>query len=326
MRDRPLLIGSLVVVLAASGFGMLGPLARFAYDAGFAPLSFVAWRALFGFLVISVVVAVRARRGGRIVNPFSLRRRDGIGLLVVAISALGLNVAMFLAFEVTTVALTLLAFYTYPALVAVVAVALGHERLDTTRWLALALAVTGMVLVVAGGLAVDGDGLSVAIQPLGLLLGFVAAIWQTVFVTVSRDRFQTLPADQAMTWIMLSTAVTCAVIAIIAGNALDVPLREPRALLVAAFTGVAAAGIPSVLFLVGIRAIGGTRAGILMLLEPLVGVTLAAVLLGESLLPIQILGGAAILAAALLLQRGASGSRPVANPLEPTVIRTTERT
>ena len=326
MRDRPLLIGSLVVVLAASGFGMLGPLARFAYDAGFAPLSFVAWRALFGFLLIAVVVAVRARRGGRIVNPFSLPRRDGLGLLVVAISALGLNVAMFLAFEVTTVALTLLAFYTYPALVAVVAVALGHERLDTTRWLALALAVTGMVLVVAGGLAGDGAGGSVAIQPLGLLLGFVAAIWQTVFVTVSRDRFPTLPADQAMTWILLITAVTCAVIAIIAGNALDVPLREPRALLVAVFTGVAAAGIPSVLFLVGIRAIGGTRAGILMLLEPLVGVTLAAVLLGESLLPIQVLGGAAILAAALLLQRGASESRLVANPLEPAVVPTTKRT
>lgn len=324
MRDRPLLGGSLVVVLAASGFGMLGPLASFAYDAGFAPLSFVAWRAAFGVAVIALVVAVRARRGGSIVNPLSLPPPDVIGLLVVAVAALGLNVAMFLAFDVTTVALTLLAFYTYPALVAVVAVALGHERLDPARWLALALAVGGMVLVVAGGLASDGP--TVAIQPLGLLLGFIAAVWQTVFVTVSRGRFAALPADQAMVWIMLTTAASCAVVAALAGNALDVPLREPRALLVVAFTGVAAAGIPSVLFLIGIRVIGGTRAGILMLLEPVVGVTLAAALLGESLLPIQAIGGIAILAAALLLQRGAAPAGAHVALLEPAAVPITERT
>jgi drug/metabolite transporter (DMT)-like permease len=65
--------------------------------------------------------------------------------------------------------------------------------------------------------------------------------------------------------------------------------------------------MPSVLFLAGLRAIGGTRAGILMLFEPLVGVTLAAILLGEALAPLQAVGGAAILVAALLVQRGSPG-------------------
>jgi drug/metabolite transporter (DMT)-like permease len=40
-----------------------------------------------------------------------------------------------------------------------------------------------------------------------------------------------------------------------------------------------------------------------MLFEPVVGVVLAAVLLNESLAPIQFAGGACILAAAVLLQR-----------------------
>jgi drug/metabolite transporter (DMT)-like permease len=82
-----------------------------------------------------------------------------------------------------------------------------------------------------------------------------------------------------------------------------------------AFTGLFAAAIPSTLFLTGIRLIGGTRAGILMLFEPVVGVVLAAVLLGESLAPIQVLGGMAILAAAVILQRTAApGERAVAAP------------
>jgi drug/metabolite transporter (DMT)-like permease len=81
------------------------------------------------------------------------------------------------------------------------------------------------------------------------------------------------------------------------------------------FTGLFAAAIPSMLFLIGIRLVGGTTAGILMLFEPVVGVVLAAWLLAEGLAPIQVGGGLAILAAALILQRSApAGGRLVAAP------------
>ena len=308
MRDRRFLLGSLALVVAASGFGMLGPVARLAYETGIEPMAFVAWRAVFGLAAIGAIVAVQARRGVPIANPFRLPRRDAVGLTIIAIAGLALNVSTFVAFDLTTVALVLLAFYTYPALVAVVAVVLGHERLDGARLLALGLASGGMVLVVAGSLG-PADG-GAAFQPVGVLLGLLAAACQTVFVTISRGRFTTVSSEQAMGWVLLVIAVSCIGLAGALGNALDVPLRDGRALGLAALAGVAGAGLPSVLFLVGIRAIGGTRAGILMLIEPLVGVTLAALLLHESLLPIQVAGGAAILGAALLLQRGAIGAGP----------------
>ena len=63
-----------------------------------------------------------------------------------------------------------------------------------------------------------------------------------------------------------------------------------------------AAGLSSLLFLTAIRRIGGTRTGILMLFEPVVGVILAGLLLGERLAPVQVLGGALVLAGALVLQ------------------------
>lgn len=323
VRDRPLLLGSLVVIAAASGFGMLGPLARFAYEAGFEPLSFVAWRALFGFLIVALVVMIRAAAGVPVVNPLRLGLGDGLSLLVVGLAGLGLNVAMFFAFDLATIALVLLAFYTYPALIAVVAVVLGHERLEAGRWAALGLAVGGMALVVVGGLGAAPG--AVAVQPLGIVLGLVAALCQTIFVTVSRGRFPTVPSEQAMGWVLLISAAPCFVLAAIAGDPLDVPLRSPDALRIVTITGLAAAGIPSVLFLVGIRAIGGTRAGILMLFEPLVGVTLAALLLGEGLLPIQVAGGVAILVAAALIQRGHRPGEAPATILEPAAVPTGER-
>jgi DME family drug/metabolite transporter len=309
MRDRRFLLGSLALVLAATGFGMLGPVARFAYEAGFEPMAFVGWRATFGLLAILAFIAFQARRGVAVVNPLHLPRRDRIGLAVIAVAGLAINITTFVAFDLTTVALVLLAFYTYPAIVAVVAVALGHERLDATRVVALGLALGGMVLVVAGGL--DPAAGTISFNPVGVVLGLVAAIAQTFFITISRGRFTSLPSVQATAWVVALIAGVCLPLAAATGAAIDLPIHDAKALGLVVLAGTLGAGLPSVLFLAGIRAIGGTRAGILMLIEPLVGVTLAAVLLHEALRPIQVIGGAAILAAALLLQRGTADDRTV---------------
>jgi drug/metabolite transporter (DMT)-like permease len=208
VRDHRFLSGSLALVVAASGFGVLGPVARLAYEAGFQPMAFVAWRAAFGVLAILAIVAGSAvGRGIPIVNPLRLPRGDAVALAVIALTGLAVNIATFVAFDLTTVALVLLAFYTYPALVAGVAVALGHERLDGTHLAALGLALGGMVLVVAGGL--DPAGGDVAFNPLGVLLGLAAAVFQTTFVTVSRGRFAAIPSEQAMGWVLLLIAVAC---------------------------------------------------------------------------------------------------------------------
>jgi drug/metabolite transporter (DMT)-like permease len=66
--------------------------------------------------------------------------------------------------------------------------------------------------------------------------------------------------------------------------------------------GVLGAAIPSAALLVAVRSIGPTRASILMTLEPVVGAVLAAFLLAERPSPLQIVGGLAVLAAAVLLQ------------------------
>jgi len=107
----------------------------------------------------------------------------------------------------------------------------------------------------------------------------------------------------------------------VTGGNLAAPFGGARAFALATIAGVVGAGIPSMLFLIGIRAIGGTRTGILMLFEPLVAVVLAAILLHEGLAPIQIAGGAAILTAAILLQRTSQSGELI----EPVGVPVTER-
>jgi drug/metabolite transporter, DME family len=306
--------GFLIVLGAAALFGMLGPLSRFAYDAGMEPPAFVAWRALIGVLGTAAFVAWRIRGGtSRLVRPGELSDRARVTLLIAACMGFTLNLCMFIAFDLITVALALLGFYTYPAMVAVVNVALGRERLDAARAVALGLALLGMVAVVASQL---DPAAGIRFDVLGVALALGAALSQTVFVVISRNGYDAVPTDQAMTLVLLVTVVGASLLAILGGHAdtLVYPIQTPSVLPLLVFTGIFAAAIPSIAFLGGIRAIGGTRAGILMLFEPVVGVALAAWLLGESLAPIQLAGAIAILAAAVILQRGAGAAEPATEP------------
>jgi drug/metabolite transporter (DMT)-like permease len=298
--------GFAIVLVAATLFGTLGPVSRLAYDAGMEPGAFVAWRALIGLIALLTVVAWRVRRGGvALVRPGQLSGRVRVTLFVAAMSGFLLNLFMFIAFDLITVVLALLGFYTYPAMVAATNVALGRERLDSAKAVALVMALAGMVAVVASQLDPDG---SIRFNVAGLALALAAAAAQTVFVVISRDGYRAVPAEQAMSVVLLVTLIGATILAALAGSpgALTLPVRDLSIVPLLLFAGIFAAAIPSLAFLIGIRAIGGTRAGILMLFEPVVGVALAAWILDEALVPIQIVGAVAILAAAVVLQRGAA--------------------
>jgi drug/metabolite transporter (DMT)-like permease len=315
LTDHPPLAGFAIVIVAASLFGTLGPLSRFAYDAGMQPTTFVAWRGAIAFIGAAAFVAWRVSRGTeRLTRLSDLETSARVTLAVAALSGFVLNLSMFIAFDLVSVALALLVFYTYPVMVAVANVALGRESMDRSRVIALVLAVLGMVAVVAPQL---DPASGVRVDAVGMGLALAAAGSQAVFVLISKSGYRQVPASQAMSVIIGTVAVcsTALALAIGAGDGLLLPLRDPSVLPLLLFTGLFAAAIPSIMFLTGIRLVGGTRAGILMLFEPVVGVTLAAVLLDEGLAPIQVAGGVAILAAALILQRSAApGGRAVAAP------------
>jgi drug/metabolite transporter (DMT)-like permease len=191
-------------------------------------------------------------------------------------------------------------FYTYPAGVVVADVLLGHERITPSRTVALLLSSAGVILVLIGGMS----GGEASISPLGIVLGLCAAASQVVFVTVSRTGYRAVPADAATFVILGASMIGASTIAILAGQgaSLAAPLHSVDPWPYLLLAGVVGAGVSSLLFLTAIRKIGGTRTGILMLLEPVVGVVLAGILLGEAMGPIQVVGGALVLVGALVLQ------------------------
>jgi drug/metabolite transporter (DMT)-like permease len=210
-----------------------------------------------------------------------------------------LNLTVLLAISRISIALALLVFYTYPALVALVATAFFGERLDALRWIALGVSLVGLALVMIGAGEV-GD-----LDMVGVALALLAAICQVVYALSARHGFPSVPAPQAGGVTFSVAALTYLVISVLTGQMgdLDTPLASPAALVPVLVAGTVGAGIPTMAWIVGIRILGAPRAAVISTLEPVIAVILAALLLSEVPTPLQVVGGACIVGAAIVVQR-----------------------
>jgi drug/metabolite transporter (DMT)-like permease len=303
-RLSPNLLGALLIVIAASSFGVLGPIAQIADGAGVSSLALVTWRAGVGAIVVLVFVAARAAAGSRLWSPWrELPLRDRLLISLAALTNAVLNLGMFVAFLRIGIALALLIFYVYPALVALASVIWFGERLDRLRWAALGISMSGVVLVIAGA----GDVGS--LDALGIGLAFIGALAQTFYALGAHHGFRAVPGTQAAAVTMGGAALVYLVVALLIGRLpeMGLPLASVAALWPVLVAGVLGAGLATVCFIAGIRLLGAPRATILSTLEPVVGVALAAVLFGTLPTPLQFVGGALIIAAGIVLQLRPSG-------------------
>ena len=309
----PALRGSLFIVLGSTFAGILGPLARGLYDQGMSPFAFVVWRGLVAGTALWLIVFFRRRRD-RAGAGFALAtvpRRQRLALLGFAVSNVVLNTSLFVAFDRIPIAIALLTFYTYPVLLALYGRATGTESLGSIKIVALIVSLLGLALVVSADFD-PARGLS--LDPLGLALGVVASFTAAAWIGFGRE-CPGVPAEQAMGLSLAGTVAVVGLAAVIVGpaDALRFPVDHFGAWPPILVSGLISGAGSAVLFTLGIRLISRVRAGILGLIEPIMGTVAAALLLGQVLTPIQLLGGAFVLGAAVLIQRDAEDATVLAD-------------
>jgi drug/metabolite transporter (DMT)-like permease len=212
-----------------------------------------------------------------------------------------LNTSLFVAFDRIPIAVALLTFYTYPVLLALYGRISGTEGLGPIKLAALVLALAGMALVVTANFdPASGLGL----DPLGLALGFLSSVAATAWIGFGRA-CPSVPPEQAMGLALSATVIVVGLVAVVGGpeGALRFPLEHADAWPTIIVSGLLSGAGAAFLFTMGIRLIGRVRAGILGLVEPVVGTVAAGLLLGQVLTPIQLVGGVLVLGAAVLIQR-----------------------
>ena len=279
--------GPLMCIASAAAFGAMGVFGKLAYGEGATVGTLLAVRFALAALLFWALLAGRGALR-------ALPRRDvalglGLGAGGYALQA----GCYFTALERIDASLLSLLLYTFPAIVAVAAVALGRERLDARKVAALTLASGGLVLVVAGA----GAG---ALDPLGAGLGLAAALVYSAYILVSGSIAERVPTRAFSTLVCSGAAVT-----LTAGCALLGDLR-PADVSVAGWGWLAGLSLISTvaavsLLFAGIARVGPTVASILSTVEPVVTVLLAFLVFGEVLSAEQLLGGMLVLGGVLVL-------------------------
>jgi len=284
----------LFCLAAATAFGAMGVLGKLSYDEGATVGTLLSLRFALAAALFWLLVPRRELRG--------ISRRDVALALGLGAGVYALQAGMFFtALERIDASLLSLLCYTFPAIVAVAAVALGRERFDGRKTVALCLASAGLVLVVASA----GTG---ALDPLGTALGLATAVVYSGYILVGEGIASRVPARALAAVVCSGAAVT-----LTAGSA-AVGQLHPERLSAAGWAWlVALAVVATVVALslqfAGLRRVGPTTASILSNAEPVVTVALAFAVFGEVLAPLQLLGGGLVLAGVLVLSGGGAARR-----------------
>jgi drug/metabolite transporter (DMT)-like permease len=282
--------GAVLCLVSAAAFGTLGIFGRLASDAGASIASTLLVR--FGVAAVLFWVALRFVGGwGRLRALPRYVVLTGLGLGAIGYSLQ--SGLYFAAIERLDVSLVALLLYTYPAFVTVAALLLGRTAGSLRTTVALVVASVGLVLVLlAAGTGTFDLG--------GALLALAASVTYTTYILIS-DRIIGAIDPFALAALVLTGATASFTVTGLLTGSLDLSLPADAwlwLLLIAVVSTVVAVSA----FFAGLRLVGPSEAAILSTFEPVVTVVLAYMVLAERLAPAQLLGGALVLAAVVLLQ------------------------
>jgi DME family drug/metabolite transporter len=282
------------IVAAAVLWGTVGIATKALYGiAETTPLS-------IGFLrlalsVPALLLACWALLGAR---TFRVSRRDlGLMALIGAMMAL-YQVCYFASIALVGVSIAVLVTLCMaPVLVALLSTALLRERLAPQVLLALACAIMGTLLLVGGGPAQGGAWNTLW----GVLLALGSALGYAVLALCSRTLAGRYHPLQPITIGFAAGALILLPFALGSGLALNYSFEGWLLLL---HLGLVPTALAYALFLYGMRHTSATVASIVTLLEPLTSTALAALLFGERLGPLGVVGAALLLGTIGLISRG----------------------
>lgn len=236
-----------------------------------------------------------------------------LGTLGVAVS----NYFYYIAIQRTNVATAIIVQYTAPVWVLLYVVARGQQKLTAQKVAAVALAVTGIALVIGIAGTKPASARALRLDSYGILAALMASFSFAFYNVAGHRILARYDRWRVLVWTLTAAAAFWLVV--------NPPWKIAAAhyapaqwLFLFVFSMISVLGAFSLYFL-GLQHLEPTRAIIASCLEPVFSILLAALLLGEVLRPIQTLGIACVLAAIVIVQRSGrsvAGESMVVEPIE----------
>ena len=271
-----------------TAMALFGTLSIFVRGVALGSLETAFWRGVIAMAVLLLL---------RLVTPKSdipsLTRRQKLALLLSGM-ALGLDWSLlFTAYRYTSVASATLAYYFAPVLVMILSPILFRERASRLQILCFLAATVGLALVIAGG----GAGV-------GSLVGIGCALAAACFYVCVILINKLCPGGSSLDRTLWQFAGAIALLLVL------VPLRGGFGILHCSLVslgnllvlGVVHTGLAFWLYFTSIRSLPGQETAILSYIDPLVAIGISALVLRETVGPLQWAGAALILGFTALYQ------------------------
>ncbi|WP_297548473.1 EamA family transporter [Thermococcus sp.] len=271
--------GYLLVFLSASMWGTLGIFATYIYRYGVDSFTMVFWRVLFALMILGAYVSIFLRE-----SPFT---RENLMFYAVygLVGVFAFYTLYFYTVKISSVGFAVLLVYTAPAFSVILGRLIFREPITTEKAIALAMVLIG-VLLVAGN--VDFNVNKIAILT-GIATGFTYALYGVLAKFGVRNERPERVLFMTLLFGLLFLAPF---------SKFSIPFGAVPYVLGLAFFPTF---LGYTLYNHALREVEVSRASIVATVEPVVAIVLAYVLFGEALTPLQLLGGALIIGASILV-------------------------
>lgn len=291
VRLPPQRIGLTAMLAAVCGYSFLPVFTVKLQELAVEPLEIAFWRYALTVPIFWTIVLLRGRsmRPALASSRLPQRRLLLLGTLLAAAA-----LCAFFGLERIPAGTYVVIFYTYPAITALLLLALG-DRLSGWGWLAIGLTLIGVMLTApdfSDGLG--GDNLPGVL--ISLLNALIVAIY---FILNSRLLAGKSGLVRAAAMTTSGALLTLGAVSLLIG--VRVP-AHPEAWVWLLGMAIVSTVLPIFATNVGIQRVGPARAAILGSVEPLITSLVAMAFLGQMMAPIQWAGGLVIVASVVMLQ------------------------
>ena len=269
----------------AAAMLVFGTIGLFVKNIGF-PSSFISFaRALTGSIFIALFMLV----SGHGLDKKSVLKN--LKLLIPSGIAMAFNwICLFEAYRFTGVAVGTLCYYMAPVIVVVLSPVFLKEKLTTINITSVLAAVVGAVLISG---VVSGSAKSAK----GILLGLAAAALYSTVVMINKFVKNLSPIET--TFVQLSTAAVTMIPYILLTEDVTTFVFDRRSVIFTLIVGVFHTGIVYMIYFSSVQKIPAQTTAVFSYIDPVTAIILSAVVLGERLDAVQLIGTFLILAATL---------------------------
>jgi drug/metabolite transporter (DMT)-like permease len=281
-------LGFIQIIFSGICFGFLGYFGKIAYLEKVTPGELLSLRFSVAAILFLILLVLQKQK------PWSLSGKSF--LLCLALGVFGYAVFssfFFYALKGLSASLTVLLLYTYPAMVAIASQFFLRQRLGRQGWVALALCFLGMIGLVWGEWQVS--------EGRYLLFGLGSALFYALYILFSERWLKGIPASLSTFYITLGAGLSLSLFHFSSWQRpLEILDQSPWLIFATAFLcSVVAMGF----FQAGLQKIKSAEVSMLSTTEPLSGVLIASLFLGEKIQAAQWIGAALVLSALVILAK-----------------------